>query len=767
MSEPSRLTPEQQAIVEAGQPRLHVSAIPGAGKTFTLVEKYLRLVEKEGLSPDEILAITFTNKAAAEMKRRIVARLAGAGLYEEAQLAEIGPIQTFHSFCERTLRENALEARLDPEFAILAPEEAQRRMDAAIREAFRIAGEEESHPVLGEFAGRGLAGDLSGSPHNLLQTTIRSLIEGCRTGGLLLEDLERSYESPEAILRLWRDAWPDVKGEKPALEAEDFLIQYRKLVRAAKQSSLAPWTNLKATPDQELGFASETWGLARLAFLAWSQYAGALASEAALDFSELESAAVHLLESSPEVRRRVARTYRVAMVDEAQDMNPAQYRLLSAIAAEQVLVVGDQRQSIYRFRQADSRLFMRHAEGAHSLRLSQNHRSQAGILAYVNAVFEPRWGENPIRIDDPKAPFTGVELWELKAKDSRAIAEAVHEMIDLGERPESIALLVTANHEAARLSAELRSFGLSTRMQGASERFYARLEIRDLANVLRALVDPLDDFSLLAALRSPFAGVSLDTIAELALQPPALEALQALAPANPEDAPLLDEFRAWFLPLRKVADRLPAWEVIAELFANSPILVNLAQRPNGEQELANVRKLLRRAAEQPSMGCREFAVAIQEIQSQKHRENSAPFDERGDAVTISTIHGAKGLEYDVVVLADPFDRLKDRKELVYVDPEYGAISTELGPTPSPYHAFFKEMRRRDLDAEAARVLFVGMTRARRRLCVCVTQSKDRKGSLPIQHVSIQTAVERGAKYRALGETAGEAPIESPDDLTEE
>jgi ATP-dependent exoDNAse (exonuclease V) beta subunit len=119
-----RSSEEQLLAVEETESLFSIRAGAGAGKTFVLVHRYLRHIVDEGMSPDQILAITFTKKAAASMKQRIVGELRDRGLAESAQIAETGPIQTVHSFCERVLRENSLEAGIDPEFSVLSEGEA-------------------------------------------------------------------------------------------------------------------------------------------------------------------------------------------------------------------------------------------------------------------------------------------------------------------------------------------------------------------------------------------------------------------------------------------------------------------------------------------------------------------------------------------------------------------------------------------------------------------------------------------------------------------
>jgi len=137
----------------------------------------------------------------------------------------------------------------------------------------------------------------------------------------------------------------------------------------------------------------------------------------------------------------------------------------------------------------------------------------------------------------------------------------------------------------------------------------------DLANTLVALADPYDDFALLACLRSPMANLSLDSIVALGAAKPVIEALEGFEPLVEEDVPKLAAFKSWFLPLKGYADRLSAWEVLSDVYANSSYLQSLARKRNAYQVLANVRKLLMLAAEEPELGPRTTRIGFGRFRS--------------------------------------------------------------------------------------------------------------------------------------------------------
>jgi ATP-dependent exoDNAse (exonuclease V) beta subunit len=248
--------------------------------------------------------------------------------------------------------------------------------------------------------------------------------------------------------------------------------------------------------------------------------------------------------------------------------------------------------------------------------------------------------------------------------------------------------------------------------------------VRDVANALDALAFPYADFQLLALLRSPFVGLSLDSVAVLALSTPVIEALDGFKPPVEGDRAKIDEFLRWFGPLSASADRVPAWEIVSALINQTRYLETVATRPNAHQTIANVRKLFMLAAQEPLLGAEAFAEKIRQVQELRHREGDAlSIDEDADAVTLMTIHRAKGLEFDVVVLPDMHKEFgKKHRSDVLIDARSGTVMTRFAKTGSRtldtvcWKQLYSKLDKLEKQ-EQVRVLYVGMTRAKTRLCI--------------------------------------------------
>lgn len=727
-------TEEQLDVIGASDRSMIVTAAAGAGKTAVLVQRYLKHVDN-GLEPDQILTITFTKKAAAEMKKRIVERLRDKGKLREAQIAETGPIQTIHSFCERLLRENALEAGLDPRFEIAADSEAGEMLERSVRATLSSALDDspEAEKLIAFLAGQRSFGN-GQSPYAKLEEAVRTILSRLRGSGLELEVLEREYCEPRALREVLEAAIVDTL---PLPVAEHMRRNKSGLIAERLQAAYQQWGEkpprwVAAKPDDaaDAEAIDHTAGLFQICASAWLGMEREIHRKQKLDFTALETLALRLLRDSDATRSRVQRQYRVVMVDEAQDVNPIQHELLTAMAIESEMLVGDAQQSIYGFRLADPQLFKDRIT-EESKRLSVNMRSEAGILRFVDLVFGRLWGETYAPMTPPPSPldlnvielpvYTGVELWRQQERSTADAALLVQQML-AAEEPKlsEVAILVRDSMFAQEMQTALRSLNIPCRIAGGAEKFYARLEIRDLANTLRSLGDPFDDFSMLAMLRSPVVGLSLDAIALLAQKRPVIEALETFESPVEEDGPKLRRFLQWFSPLRGFADRLSAWEVLSELFAVSDYLPALAKRRNAPQVLANVRKLLRLAAEEPEMGPLEYSERIREIQRLKHREGDAPAeDEKAEMITIMTIHKAKGLEWPVVIVPQMHKPIGHRTNEIEVDARRRIAVTKFGKRPSIYHSWLSAQRNEREAAEEQRLLYVAFTRARSRLCVVI------------------------------------------------
>jgi ATP-dependent exoDNAse (exonuclease V) beta subunit len=729
-------TEEQRAVIEAPEDVFTVIAAAGAGKTFVLVERYLRHVEEEGLGPDQILTITFTKKAAAEMKSRIVERLRAKFLFEEAQVAETGPIQTIHSFCERLLRENALEAGLDPQFEIMSEAQGSRITVDCIRETLASSLDEEPDA---EGLIRFLAGKRQGfgdnkSPYGILEMAVERVLQELRSSPFEREKVTEWHQNPSTLASHWLEAIRQELPEKaiPFFDGNEDGDLNSRIQAACKLAGVTVpvWAKGKGDATAEAEALRHTCGLVQLACGAWWRLDREMLRRQSLDFAALEIRADRLLRGSEVTRVRLREQYKVVMVDESQDVNPIQYQLLSHLGAERTMMVGDAQQSIYGFRQADVRLFQQRSAATATKRLNKNWRSVPGILNFVDQVFGRLWAPEykamnlntgPMDFDSDERPsFEGVEIWRQGPKDPRATAGNILKLLNDGVKRGDIAILVRDSMGALAIQQALNGMDIPNRISGGSERFYTRLEVRDLANSLRALADPYDDFALLATLRSPMVGLTLDSITLLGLKSPVIEALGSFEPPLVEDLPRIRTFLSWYIPLKEHADRLSAWEVLSELFAQSEYLPALARRAKGDQMLANARKLLTLAAQEPELGPLEFAERIREIQDLRHKEGDAPADDDdADLVKIMTIHKAKGLEWDVVVIPQTDKRLSGRARDVVVEPSLGMVAAKFSKGQSIAHKFLTDRRKRRDDEEEKRVLYVALTRARKRLCICL------------------------------------------------
>lgn len=725
------LTPEQMNVVELRDGKVVVTAAAGSGKTRVLTHRYVAHIVEDGLRPDQILTITFTQKAAASMKTRIVNELTKIGRFADAQAAETGPIQTIHSFCQRMLRENALAAGLDPDFEIASANEAV--LSDAIWQAIGEADEDElAREYVKQVAGTARYG---GPTHSLLQSLVEKVLDELRSSGWMPGDVETRFQSPDAVRRLWEAALIEDAPELVLHHLPDTAAPIaERLASAYKAAKVAKPPYLVTSESADAEASQHTAGLMLIVTRAWRLLEAEMLKSQELDFTALEALAVRLLKDSPATRARLRRQFKVLLVDEAQDVNPTQYQLLDGMGIDVEMFVGDAQQSIYGFRQADVALFRNRAETIGSLQLSQNFRSAPGILRFVDELFRAQWGDayramhregDVIDFEEvTQRRFDGVEFWLQTTFDSERVADHVRDLLAEPEvKRKDICILTQTGASAGKILESLEGRKIPARLSGGAARYYTRMEVRDVANALQALSDPTDSYALLATLRGPCVQLSLDGMILLGVQENLYEALKMTHLPTVEDRAKVEAFLAWFDPLTSYADRLSAWEAISEIFGSSPILANLASRRSGRQRVANVRKLLSLAAQQPDLSPREFATRVREIQRLSHKEGDAPADdEKEDLVTIMTVHKAKGLEWPIVILADTFkDLVNDSKDLydVAVEGRTGIVATASGAARAmPYRWLQYKKRQRETE-ERWRVLYVALTRAEKRLCICV------------------------------------------------
>jgi ATP-dependent helicase/nuclease subunit A len=766
------LTPEQEQAATRRREPLALSAGAGSGKTSVLVERFVRAVCEDGHPAERILAITFTERAAAELRERVRARLLELGVREAASRLDRGYLGTFHGFCARVLRAHPLEAGLAElgagRFAILDEPLAARLR----RRAFAIALDAFLHDRPADVEPGGESG-----------------------GGL---GGESARERPDAV-ELIAAYGPD--------RARAIVLGVFAQLRSAGQRLPRLPTPALAPDAQELDrratAALVLWDELLARFV--TRYEQAKRARESLDFDDLELYTVELLARDERIRHAWAERFELLMVDELQDVNPRQLALVRALERENLFTVGDEWQSIYAFRHADVSLFRaREAELARrgqSLRLAHNFRGRAELLEAVNAVFARRFGATfrPLRAGRERArereahaePLIELLLsdrgeqhlsgananasadataapWRLA--EARLLATRVAELVRTGAaRCGEVAVLLRGTADIDCYEQALREHGLPTLASAGA--FWERQEIADLLAYLRALEDPADELALYGALASPFAGLTATEIALLARTAGARGASvwetareDSLAGLSVHARESLTRLCAWLGHERALAPELELGALIERAVESFRYTDSLRLLADGDRRLANVRKLTELAREWERSEGRDLPGFLEDAAFQRGlgggflatseaiAEPDAPAggdggagegvegDRHRDAIRLMSVHAAKGLEFDVVCVADlgraPSAAVPD----LLVDGErVGLRLLDLREGRSQPVLAYEELARERREAQAAeedRIVYVAMTRARERLLLSgavdfVAWPKDRPGGAPI------------------------------------
>ncbi|WP_044642026.1 DNA helicase PcrA [Risungbinella massiliensis] len=602
------LNPEQRLAVETTEGPVQIVAGAGSGKTRVLTHRVAYLLEK-GIHPWNILAITFTNKAAREMKERI-GKLVGPK-------AEEIWISTFHSMCVRILRRDIDRLGYSRNFTILDSGDQL----SAIKQ---ILKEENLDPK--KFEPRGLLHRISSAKNSLT--------------------------SPEVMKQ----------------QATNYLEE--------------------------------------VAAQVYTRYQKKLRQNEALDFDDLLMVTVQLFQQVPEVLDYFQRKFQYIHVDEYQDTNHVQYTLVNLLAArhQNICVVGDSDQSIYRFRGADITNilhFERDYQNARLIKLEQNYRSTKNILKAANHVIEHNTERKPKQLWTDNDEGEQITLFEAGSEQEEAffIGEMVQKGIKDGQSYSDFAVLYRTNAQSRVVEELFVKANIPYNIVGGIK-FYERKEIKDVLAYLNLIMNPNDDLSLARIINVPRRGIGATTLDKLQQYAASqgLSVFQAIA--EREQVGLtkraigpLDDFRSLILNLHNSVDYFSVTEMVEEVLT----------RTNYREELKKENTLESQARLE---NIEEFFSVAQDFE--KHNEEksliafltelaliSEPADltgeteeERPDAVQMMTLHSAKGLEF-------PFVFLVGMEENLF--PHSRSIDDEI------------EME------EERRLAYVGITRAEKKL----------------------------------------------------
>ncbi|MFN2564732.1 MAG: ATP-dependent helicase [Gemmatimonadaceae bacterium] len=621
----SGLNPAQrEAVLHADGPLL-VLAGAGSGKTRVLTTRIARLIAHHGVAPSSILAVTFTNKAAGEMRERIEALLDAPPVGMWAG--------TFHAIGARLLRMHAALVGRTPSFTIYDEDDTS----AVVKRLM------ERHAI---------------SPKQIPPRLVHALIS----------EAKNSLTPPSEYEALARDA------------------------------------------------------ASRAAALVYRDLEAALRAANAVDFDDLLVLPVRLLEENAAARERLAGRFRYILVDEYQDTNRAQYRLVRLLAGTQgnVCVVGDDDQSIYGWRGADIRNildFTRDFPDAAVVRLEENYRSTPPILALANHVISANAGRMGKTL---RATIDGGEPGTLvRALDERDEADWVVEELAARRAASShlalrdFAVLYRTNAQSRAFEEALRRRAIPHRLVGAV-RFYDRREVRDLMSYLKLIANPADDEAFRRAISVPRRGIG-DTTVDVLAERGRAEGLPILEVARRPDLvaglrtaarTALAEFVALLDRLRVRAREASVDELLRELV--DAVRYGDYLRAEGEdtalERLDNVRELITSAAETVSDEGGEVGLTPLDrfLQRASLVASVDAFDPQADAVTLLTLHNAKGLEFPIVFIAGLEDGLFPLAR-AYDDPK--------------------------LLEEERRLFYVGITRAQRKVFLSHAEQRRRNGEL--------------------------------------
>ena len=794
-----------------------VSAGAGSGKTTVLVERFLQIVTQKKISPERIVSITYTDKAANGMKERLVHAFAERGFLEERRALESAYAGTIHSFASRILKENPIEAGIDPDFVVIDNEEGSVLIDETLNEIFEEAasgqavfdllkcyGEENLREGLIAIykRARSMDYDLANMPSSLV------VPETCPAWKKLSSHLEKfvsvrpekASKTAEANLEIAKELLSKILKEEhiltwPALH--EWMSLARSLSKKAKAQSVAV-DQIKELFEEAIGLEMEKIALPfKKSFLVLYQlfqnrFAAKKAENRFLDFDDLLIKAYKLFtakgEMYQELRRRYREKFDYILVDEFQDTSRLQARWIQLLTrANNLFIVGDAKQSIYRFRNADLEGFLekeqeiaRQTEGCR-LVLNENYRSRPEILDVINWLFEKIWQEDGFCFEKlcPKRFFESkngpsVELLciertsvdegedlsmdEARIREARTLAGRLKDIIEGGlvkiterdgkaheARYGDIAVLFHAMTSVSIYERELREAEIPyfvVRGRG----FYEKQEIADLVNFLVILESLERDIPLAAVLRSPLFGLSEDALfwlSRVKQSNPAVPLSKGLenfdfARLGEADSERLRFFLETFEWFRARKDRLRAADILERLVERTHYDAKLIGKSDGRRKYANVLKLIDTAREfetREAFGLSEFIQYVKKLSLQEAKESEAQIGlEKGDAVKLLTIHQAKGLEFPILAVADLGRERKSFSSLpLNFTPAHGLglqVKNPINRKLEKSQIFLKnkeEEARKDKE-ELKRIFYVALTRAEEHLILSgVTQAKSVEG----------------------------------------
>lgn len=733
------MTPHQQFAVTRTNQDVCVVAGPGSGKTRVLIERFAWLVEFHSINPARILAITFTEKAATEIKERLIARFKDNPEHRES--IERAWVSTIDGFCARLLQENALAAGIAPDFSVLEQSAAVRLARESAEECLDELFQEYPKEMRRLLEALDLSTDDDfNSRKPDLAASLLEVYESLRISGLdelppaqptadlwpeaqrlarnvLVDRGKQSTETPELLE--WAAAFlalPLLPLTKEHFAVAGGLTAHTGRVGKTRADDAKALKNeiLPALLAQWI----ELWNADLIPLLREAvsrldrAYRKRKREQSALDFADLEQDAIRLLESNFGIRAKTRARFDQILMDELQDTNRLQWRLLNLIRTEDsFFAVGDINQSIYGFRHADPDVFEQYrrdleAHGATVDDLRENHRSRQSILDAVSRTLHSQPGIEPRPLvaakEFPALDGPAVERLSGETEEIEGSLIAAR-IVELGCDYKDIAILVRSLNALDPIAKALDRFSIPFITTGGRTFLEAR-EIKDLLSLLAALVNPLDEAALIGVFRGPIFGMSDE---QILLTKDSWQQIFAARFGH------LRKQAGFVSPDRLLADHLP----------------DLSPRAR-----ANVDKLFSWLRREHRNRPRPLAEILDDLEFLRatNSEAEAPPPEAGNVVRLMSIHAAKGLEFKVVFVS-ALHRGSDRSSPVIAFSSTAGLGAKwrnpasgVSLPDTAYSALKKERKARE-DEEENRLLYVAMTRAEDRLILTDTKGRQSRG----------------------------------------
>ena len=687
--------------------RLHqdvcVVAGPGSGKTSVLIERFCWLVRELSIEPKRILAITFTEKAATEIKQRLVNAFIGD--YGTRERIERAYVSTIHAFCTRLLKENAIAAGIDPLFEVADEAVAGQLKRQAADEVLEIVWAENPERMRRFLGSLAVATNRDGLVPDLAESLI-NIYEAMRVAGAAIDSAALQPAGDGNVLPRLQALLRDTLAEPVRTNTAPQQAEHARFVEwAGKMLSLPPvpvrahFQQLNAKQFNKSALMKNSLVRERrneidelikqvrgeflIAFYTSEReliiealqkidvrFRALKAARSLLDFADLETFAIDLLESEAGLRGKIQHDFDYVLMDELQDTNPLQWRLMDLLRRpNRFFAVGDINQSIFRFRHAAPELFRGYQDRIKSAEqavdeLRDNYRSRSEILSHVNHVFSASPGIVPHSLigsrEFPDKPAPSLELIAGFADDTGSaawlealwVAKRITELagvLMIGEsgaqRPATfadMAILTRTNAAMGPVQRALEMFGVPSILIGGRTFFEAR-EVKDLMLLLRAIVNPCDEVALAGVLRSPLVGLSDECLWRLRQLGPIHSAFASgrFTEFETEDRHTLETFHKQMSELRLIRDSISPDRLLRRVIDASDYEAPLTDRGR-----ANLEKFL-------SLIRGEFRGSLSELVekiSQLSPDAEAPPSDFGNAVRLMTIHKSKGLEFPIVFL---------------------------------------------------------------------------------------------------------------------